>query len=67
MRGLHSEEDIKNEICMLKAKMLELHAKAWKYRVEGDPTAMRNAHRVIGAYKKRIKDCEWAIEYVQVT
>jgi hypothetical protein len=67
MHRLPSEDALRDEIHMLRAKMLELHTKAWKYRMEGDATAMQNAHRVIRAYNKRMRDCQWAVEYVQVS
>jgi hypothetical protein len=58
---------LQNEIHMLSAKILELHTNAWKRRLAADMPAMREIHRVIRLYHKRIKDCEWAIEYVRVT
>jgi len=66
MSGLPSEDTLRNEICMLRVRIRELHTKAWDYRLKGNIWAMREAHRVIRAYEKRIRDCEWAIEYVHV-
>jgi hypothetical protein len=64
---LPCEDVLRNEIRMLQTKILEYHTKAWKCRLRGDRMAMREMHRVIALYYKRIKDCQWAIEYVQVT
>jgi hypothetical protein len=61
-----SESTLQNEISTLRVRILALHTKAWGNRMKGDIWAMREAHRVIRAYKKRIRDCEWAIEYVHV-
>lgn len=66
MSGLPSEDTLRNEICMLRVRIRELHTKAWDNRLKGNIWAMREAHRVIRAYYKRISDCQWAIEYVQV-
>jgi len=66
MSGLPSEDTLQNEISALRVRILALHTKAWGNRMKGDIWAMREAHRVIRAYDKRIRDCQWAIEYVQV-
>lgn len=66
MPSMPSEDALRDEICMLLVRIRGLHTKAWGCRMKGDTWAMLEAHRVIRAYKKRIRDCEWAIEYVQV-
>ncbi len=66
MSVMPSEDTLRDEIYKLRVKILELHTKAWKYRVSRDLIAMRSTHRVIRVYQKRIEDCQWGIEYVQV-
>ncbi len=66
MPAIPSEEALRDEIYRLRVRILDLHTKAWKYRVENDLISMQGMHRIIRACQKRIEDCQWGIEYVQV-
>ncbi len=65
MSALPSEDELRGDINKLQVGILKMHTEAWKFRMKQDLAAMKRVHGAIRAYKKKIKDCQWMMNYVQ--